>query len=525
MTDFAFTAPHYRASEVGLDILKQGGSAIEAMVAAAAAISVVYPHMNGLGGDGFWLIYEPGKEPISIHAAGRSATNISVVDYHANSHMPARGERSALTVAGTVGGWQEALQISGQWQAPMALSDILEPAIQMARQGITISNSLQQASELTAFELGSSDDFSGCFLNNGQSLKAGDVWSNHPLADFLEYLAKVGLDDFYRGETARVIASHLQRSGSPLSLDDLKNYKASIRTPLSVTTDQGRFYNLGLPTQGAASLIIAGLMDRLIVPGMTHAEQVHCIIEATKQAFSIRDQSICDPAFAPDVIDRWLEHSALERLSLAINPTCAAPWPNVAEPGDTVWMGCSDSQGRVVSFIQSLYWEFGSGVVIPELGMVWNNRGASFSLNENSPNYLRPGALPFHTLNPALVQLHDGRVMAYGSMGGEGQPQTQAAILWRYLYQQTSLSDAITAPRWLLGRTWGDATSDLKFERDIPTDVYQQLVNMGHSIKIVDACNELMGHAGALVCRGNQVVDVATDPRSDGAALVSCKND
>ena len=182
-------------------------------------------------------------------------------------------------------------------------------------------------------------------------------------------------------------------------------------------------------------------------------------------------------------------------------------------------MGARDQQGRMVSFIQSIYWEFGSGVVIPDLGLLWNNRGVSFSLESGATNQLQGRIQPFHTLNPALAHLNDGRVLAYGTMGGEGQPQTQAAMIWRHLYQHKSLKNAIAEPRWLLGRTWGDNSHDLKIEDDLDLELQKALVAKGHEIRTVPPCSELMGHAGAIAASAAGVEQVATDPRSDGAAL------
>lgn len=526
MTDCAFTAPHAKASAIGLDILKQGGTAIEAMVAAAAAISVVYPHMTGLGGDGFWLIHEPGQPPLAINAAGFSARNSSIADYREQglSAIPSRGAKAALNSAGAVAGWQKALQLSARWQQPLQLSALLTPAANLARDGITVTESLQKASELTLPVLGELPEFSQLFLPQGRALQAGESFYNPAFAQLLERLAQVGLDDFYSGQSGETIAAHLAKIGSPLTVTDLKNYQAQWQKPLSVRTSKGEFYNLGLPTQGLASLLIAAIIDQQFADAsfatMSESAQLHQIIEATKQAFMVRDAIVGDPAFNHRPPEAYLTREVVSQLHAKINPERALEWPQVAEPGDTVWMGCCDNQGRMVSYIQSLYWEFGSGVVIPELGVVWNNRGVSFSLDEQSRNPLRPNSQPFHTLNPALALLDDGRSMVYGTMGGEGQPQTQAAILWRYLYQQQPLSESIAAPRWLLGRTWGENVHDLKLEANLPQECVSELKQLGHQLKTVPECNELMGHAGAIVAQQQQIIAAASDPRSDGQAYI-----
>ena len=193
----------------------------------------------------------------------------------------------------------------------------------------------------------------------------------------------------------------------------------------------------------------------------------------------------------------------------------ALPWPQPPQWGDTCWFGAADARGQVVSCIQSTYFEFGSGVVLPDTGITWQNRGSSFRLVAAGWNALKPGRKPFHTLNPALARFDDGRVMAYGTMGGEGQPQTQGAVFARYA-RGVDLQDAISAPRWLLGRTWGEETTSLKLEDGFAPDVYDGLAAAGHQVERVGAPTATMGHAGAVVRHADGRLDGATDPRSDG---------
>ena len=184
-------------------------------------------------------------------------------------------------------------------------------------------------------------------------------------------------------------------------------------------------------------------------------------------------------------IDRLLQPAFLDREAERIDRRKAAPWPNPWREGDTVWMGAADASGLVVSYIQSLYWEFGSGCVLPATGVLMQNRGASFSL-EREPNLLEPGRLPFHTLNPALALLRDGRIIAYGTMGGDGQPQTQAAVLMRHLAFGQPLDEALDRPRWLLGRTWGTSHTRLQLENRFDGNVIDRLLSAGHDIAVLD---------------------------------------
>lgn len=517
-TQIAFTAPHHAAAKVGSDILASGGTAVEAMVAAAASIAVNYPHMNGLGGDGFWLISEPGKKPIAIDACGVAA-NSATLDYFSEYEaIPSRGAKAAVTMAGAVAGWQKALQVSDNWQKPKPLKELLAPAIEQAKSGIEVTQSLQDASEKTFTDLASDKHFAQ-FLDNGKTLTKGDTLYLHQLADTLEGLITRGLDDFYQGEIAEKLASDLQQAGSPITLEDFQQYSAELVDVLSVDTSKGTLYNLPAPTQGIASLLILALYDKVQAQGNNEADMAHLLIECTKQAFIARNQYVTDPSRVPIELSSLLTESSLQAMAKNISLEKALPWPHVARPGDTIWMGACDNQGRMVSYIQSLYWEFGSGVVSPQTGIVWNNRGTSFSLEKDNLQQLAPGMKPFHTLNPAFAELKDGRRMSYGTMGGEGQPQTQAALFARYHYHDSSLQDAIARGRWLLGRTWGDESHNLKLEQDIDAEIGAELRARGHDTVVVKACNELMGHAGAIVLTPEGKADAATDPRSDGQAF------
>lgn len=519
-TSVAFTAPHYAASQVGQKILEQGGTAIEAMVAAAASIAVVYPHMNSMGGDGFWLISEPGKKPIAIDASGTAAKAANLDFYQAYDVIPSRGGLAALSMAGAVAGWQKALEISQEWQKPISLLELLSPAIGQAEWGIEVTQSLQDASEKTFEDLSSVPHFEQ-FLIKGKSLKKGKILKLPQIANTLSRLAEHGLMDFYHGGIAKDLAADLAAAGSPIQLGDFNDYLAKQVEPLSVTTSLAELYNLPAPTQGIASLLILALFDKVQVLAKSDSDLIHLLIECTKQAFIVRNQYLTDPSRLTRPLKDFLTEAELAKMLKAISVDSAAAWPFEAKSGDTIWMGACDTQGRMVSYIQSIYWEFGSGVVLPKTGIVWNNRGTSFSLEPTSINSLKPGLKPFHTLNPAFAQCHDGRRMVYGTMGGEGQPQTQAALFARYMYQQKPLSSAISEARWLLGRTWGDNSHNLKVEEDLASAVVGQLIARGHDVAVVAACNELMGHAGAIVLDKNNELTAASDPRSDGKALVS----
>lgn len=522
MTEVAFSAPHGEAADIGLSVLKQGGNAVDAMIAAAAAISVLYPHMNSLGGDGFWLLHEPGQTPVAIDASGTAARGVSIDQYRALGldAIPSRGVDASLTMAGTLAGWQKARDWAGSTRSSVPLPELLAPAAALASRGITVTHSLASASAKVAGALAGQAEYRRIFTRSGQPLKAGERLVNPELGAFLTRLGREGLTSFYRGAIAEDLASGLEGAGSPLRLEDFRQYQAEWVEPLSLAIRLGQCYNLPPPTQGVASLMILGLYDRLYREGESEARQVHLLVEATKRAFEVRDREIADPRYMAHSARTWLSDSELDKQAACIGDR-AAPWPHRAEPGDTVWMGCVDSSGLMVSFIQSIYWEFGSGLVVPGTGLVWNNRGLSFRLDPEHHNALRPGARPLHTLNPAMILFNDGRRMAYGCMGGEGQPQTQSALLSRYGYEGWSLEEAIGRGRWLLGRTWGDSDEDLKLEADLAEQIGETLTGLGHRIKAVPRHSELMGHAGAVVAGPDGTAIAASDPRSDGAGRVA----
>jgi len=522
-TQTSFTAPHYKAAQVGQAILDAGGTASEAMVAAAAMVSVQYPHMNSIGGDGFWLICKAGEKPVAIDACGAAALNIDVSHYQQQGdELPESGGSASITMAGTISGWQQALQLNA---GALPLASLLEPAIKAAEQGIEVTQSLVDASQKTFSRLRHLAPFATQFLAQDAPLNLGDKLTNQPLATTFKRLAQDGLDDFYRGKLAQEMANELKQAGSPITLTDFHQHQATVLTPLSVAISKGHLYNLDAPTQGLASLLILAIYDQLADQVNSEAEHIHLLVEASKQAFIIRDQQIADPDYVSAPLQSWLSYDVIQQCATNISLKKALPWPHVAKPGDTVWMGACDQYGTMVSFIQSIYWEFGSGVVLPSSGITWNIRAKSFSLDDNHHNVLAAGKKPFHTLNPAYAELHDGRRMVYGSMGGEGQPQTQACLFSRYLYQGFDLKEAISSPRWLLGRTWGDDNNNLRLENQLYKTHGDTLAALGHDITQVDDNNELMGHAGAIMLNPNGKAVAASDPRSDGQSLLGEDNE
>jgi oxamate amidohydrolase len=518
-------APHHLAAEAGLSVLREGGNAIEAMIAAASTICVVYPHMNGLGGDNFWLISRRGRPPVGIDACGAAAGLASAEFYAGHGHtasIPTRGPLAALTVAGAVSGWQAARNAARMQGGQLPLSRLFADATHHARHGFPVTATQANNTAAKRAELEPVAGFAGKFMPAGGPPAIGSLFRNTELAATLEHLATVGLDDFYRGDLARSLAAELERAGSPLRLADFERHLPLDVKPLSVELANAVCYGMPPPTQGLASMMILGLFERIgpdTAEGFAH---VHALIEATKRAFVIRDAEVTDPTYMRYDPQSYLDAAYLDAAAAGIDLAATMPWPHVAPRGDTVWLGAIDKDGTAVSFIQSIYWEFGSGVVLPSSGIVWQNRGTSFGLDPAHPQALVPYRRPFHTIQPAMAIFADGRVMPYGTMGGEGQPQTQAAVFTRYGIYGQDLQTAVTAPRWLLGRTWGSDVTNLRIENRFSPEVIDALKAAGHDVEVVGPFEEAMGHAGALVSHRSGpkagTIEGASDPRSDGRA-------
>jgi gamma-glutamyltranspeptidase/glutathione hydrolase len=293
-------APHHLAAQSGLAVLREGGNAIEAMVAAAATIAVVYPHMNSIGGDCFWLIQEPGKNPVGIDASGASAALATPDFYASQGHgaIPARGPLAALTVAGTVSGWAKALEISAAAGGRLPLSRLLGDAITYAASGVPLTAAHAAMAEAKRAELADVPGFARVFRPPDQ-MPRGASLTQPRLAETLRHLAAVGLLDFYDGDVARSMAQDLEAAGSPVRLTDFQAHKAQQVAPLRTRLSAGTVYNLPPPTQGLASLLILAIFDRIRPERPEGFEHIHRLVEATKRAFLIRDAVVTCPTRLP----------------------------------------------------------------------------------------------------------------------------------------------------------------------------------------------------------------------------------
>src|ERR1700716_3722022 len=336
-------APHHSAVEAGRATLAAGGNALEAMVAMAATIAAVYPHMTPIGGDGCWVGHEPSGRVRALMAPGRAGGNARPELYREYETIPSRGPLAALTVPGAISGWMLALEAARAHGARLPLPDLLGPAIRHAKDGYTVTRS---QARLTAEKLGELKDvpgFAQTFLVDGRPPDAGTTLKQPALAATLDHLAHAGLDDYYRGDVAREIAGDLDRVGSPVTRADLERCRATLAEALSVALEAGTVFNTPPPTQGLASLMILALFERLRVKEAEGFDHVHGLVEATKRAFRVRDRVISDPDRVPHPLERFLAPGFLDEQALGIDRRKAARWPAPYGEGDTIWMGAADA--------------------------------------------------------------------------------------------------------------------------------------------------------------------------------------
>jgi gamma-glutamyltranspeptidase/glutathione hydrolase len=398
---------------------------------------------------------------------------------------------------------------------------LLADAVRLAREGHPVPASEARHAVKEEAALQAAPGFAATFLVDGKRPAAGETRRIPALADTLDHLSHVGLDDFYRGDVAREIAADLERIGSPVTRSDLASYRGRVVAPLAMGSKHGTLYNFPPPTQGLASLLTLGIFERLNVRQGESPEHHHGLIEATKRAVAIRNRVVTDPMHLDHDPAARNAAGVLEREAALIETRRATPFPPKPAEGDTIWMGAIDADGLAVSYIQSLFWEFGSGCVLPSTGILWQNRGLAFSLDPKSRNPLEPGRKPFHTLNPALAVFNDGRVLSYGTMGGDAQTQFQAQIFTRYADFRMGLADAVDAPRWILGKAWGAPAATLKLEGRFDPGLIRALRERGHEVEELGVpYRDSLGHAGMLAKhRRDGRVEATHDPRADGGAL------
>ncbi|MBE0476133.1 MAG: gamma-glutamyltransferase [Coriobacteriia bacterium] len=526
----AVACPHYLASQAGLWALQHGGHAVDAAVTMNATLAVVYPHMAGLGGDMFCQVFDRGRGEVeALNGSGRAGRDVNRGFYRDKGmdEIPQRGPLAAITVPGAVHAWKTLHDRYGHLEWPR----LFEAAIAYAEEGFPVSERFRDYIASYSDTIARFEETARTYMPGGGTPKTGEVLRQPDLGRSLRLIAEGGAEAFYRGEVADRICDALAEAGGLLRREDFAEHRSDWVEPLSATYRGVTVTELPPNTQGVATLLMLNLLERFDVAGIGDGspDYIHLMTEAAKVAFSDRDEWVSDP----DVLDAPLglllsKDYAGDRAGL-VDMGRARPEEEISPlrpamagmGGDTTYMCAVDGEGNVCSLIESVYHEFGSAFMPAGTGILMQNRGSFFKLDPDHPVALEPGKRPFHTIIPAMA-LKDGEpFMAFGAMGGEGQPQTQCAMVTRIVDFGYDVQQAIEAPRWLYGRTWGAESKTLKLEGRVPDHVGTELKRRGHEVEYLEDFSQTMGHAQAiLIDPDTGTYHAGADPRGDGQAMV-----
>lgn len=507
------TSPHPLASEAGAAVLRRGGNAIEAAVSIAATLSVVMPHFCGLGGDAVWLVADRQGLRRSFLGIGQAAAILPEYE----KPIPLRGPSSMITTACAVDSWGHALAFGQQhWQGRERFSDLLTPAIALAQNGYLPSRSQDFWLEFRRAEITGWPGFATAFDHTGSK----DIFTQSSLARVLRHIAEHGHRSFYEGELAARLGDAMASVGSPLTAADLRQTRTRDAEPMALDYRGITLLAPPPPTQGISTLEILGILSRLDLAAVapSSAARYHLLVEAVKQAFLDREQ-IADPDFLDDNALGFLDPIRLEKKARAIDNERALDWPYPYQHGDTVFFAATDEQGRCASVLQSTYFDWGSGVVVGDTGIIWQNRGAAFSIAPDHPNAIQPGKRPFYTLNPGIALKDGSPHVLYGTQGADGQPQTLSLLLTGLLDFGMTPTQALAQPRFLLGRTFSDAHDSLKLEQSLGENIITELAALGHDVSSLPALSPIFGQAGIICMHDDGRITGSHDPRGEGVAI------
>lgn len=534
---------HYLATQAGLSILTQGGNAIDAAIAANAAMTVVYPSTCSAGGDIFMLIWEAKSQRLhALNGSGRAPRQMTP-EYFISQDMkeiPARGPLS-INVPGAVDGWFEALGRFGTLSA----ETVFAPAIAYAEEGMPVSPKLSGWLRRAEPVLKAWESTASVFFPGGRLLQAGTILRQPDLARTYRTLAKEGRDAFYRGPLGRTITEYIQGCGGMLSMEDMQQHQSDWVEPLSTNYRGYDIYEFPPNSQGIAALEMLNILEGYDLRSLGHqtAEYLHLMLEAKKLAFADRDRYVSDPAFVDVPVEHLLSKTYAAEQRARINPQKATPYfaSGLEKDGDTMYLCVADNEGNVVSLIQSLYNGFGSGIIGGNTGVLLHNRGSYFSLDPRHVNYLQPGKRTMHTLTPAMVLKNGAPYLALGTMGGDAQPQIHVQVLSAIIDFRLNVQQAISAPRWRSGpvravsphkgqEVSGQRGIDEHLERKIAevvrlerrflSGVPLELDLLGHQTIVEGLWEDGMGHAQAILINPDtHIFEGAADPRCDGLAL------
>jgi gamma-glutamyltranspeptidase len=520
-------SPHALASEAGVEVLKAGGHAVDAAIATSAALSVVYPHMTGVGGDAFWLIHDGATGKISyLNAAGQAASSANIEWFRTNGHdtVPLRGVLPAtLTVPGAVDGWCAAHKSFGR----LPLARALASAVDYAQNGFPVTRRLARHIAGCASEGAFNAAAARIFMPNGTPPTTGARLMNPDLAATLVQLGQGGRDAFYAESVGSALVRFAQSEGGFFDANDLHGQRSDWGEPLTGLYRGVTIFETPPPTQGFTVLEMLNLLEPYDVGAWQHlsADHVHHLVQAKQIAYHDRDRSLADPRFTQVPVKQLIDPAYAQRRRTLMDSQRAIPWNQVPSfgslQGDTVFTGVVDDDGNAVALIQSLYGIFGSGVVADGTGVVLQNRSAYFSLDPDHPNHLQAGKRPAHTLIASMAK-RDGRLwQVLGCMGADGQPQIHLQAYTNLIDFGLDIQEAVEAPRWLSGRfALGEPRDLLNIESRFGADALASLEYRGHQLNRWPALEELAGHChGITLDHDSGMRFGGADPRSDGAAI------
>jgi gamma-glutamyltranspeptidase len=520
-------SPHAQASAAGVEILRSGGSAVDAAIAASSVLSVVYPHMTGIGGDAFWLIYDADKRNVRYLNGGGQASRRADLSWFHGSNMrevPLRGILPAtLTVPGSVASWCAAHQAYGR----LSLKRNLAQAIAYAQDGHPVTERVANFIALGHDQTIFNEPAQAIFLPEGKPLSLGGRLVNGGLARALTRIGDSGHEGFYGGETARDLAAFARQEGGFFDESDFASQRAVWGEPLRSTYRGVEIFETPPPTQGFTVLEMLNLVEPYDLKKMDPMgpDLAHLLVQAKQIAFCDRDAVLADPAFVPVPVERLISKAYAAQRRPLIRMDRALAWDQVPSygslNGDTVFVCTVDAEGNAVALIHSLYSLFGSGVVAGDTGILLQNRSSYFSLDPAHPNRLEAGKRPLHTLIASMAFEKDALRHVVGCMGADGQPQIHLQTYVRLLDFGWNIQAALDAPRWLSGRfALGEPRDLLHIEGRFPEATVRELERRGHQIQRWPDWNELAGHAHGISIDPTSGMRIGgADPRSDGAAI------
>ena len=511
------------ATQVALDILKQGGSAVDAAIAANAMLGLVEPTGCGIGGDLFAIVWDAETKQLhGLNASGRSPAALKA-EYFTEQGLttiPSFGPLP-VSVPGAVDGWFSLHEKFGR----LPMTSILSPAIEYARRGYPVSEVVAYYWQMNVDRIGEYEGFADVFMPNGKAPTTGQIFKNPSLAATYEKIATGGRDAFYKGDIARVIGAYMKEQGGFLSYEDLAAHTSEWVEPVSTNYRGYDVWELPPNGQGIVALQILNILEQYDIEGMGFgsADYIHTFVEAKKLAFEDRAKYYADPAFNDIPVSALISKDYAQKRRALINPDKAAKrYDAGVVEGDTIYLTVADKDGNMVSLIQSNYRGMGSGMTPPELGFILQNRGELFTLAPNHFNTYEPKKRPFHTIIPAMVTRNNKPWLSFGVMGGATQPQMHAQIVVNLIDFGMNLQEAGDAPRFIhvgssspTGALMKDG-GELSMETGFATEVRRTLYERGHQLS--DKLGIYGGYQAILYDADKQVYFGASESRKDGQA-------